>query len=78
MRYIATISDRDLLKRCRMCMECIATAKDKQAQEANKYASELLEELDMEKVTLNFCTLYSIMTYHGHMIVLFFDVNCCA
>lgn len=61
-----------------MCMECIATAKDKQAQEANKYASELLEELDMEKVTLNFCTLYSIMTYHGHMIVLFFDVNCCA
>ncbi|XP_076823769.1 ankyrin repeat domain-containing protein 17-like isoform X2 [Clavelina lepadiformis] len=49
MRYIATISDRELLKRCHQCMECIVQAKDRQAQEANKFASELLEELDMEK-----------------------------
>uniref|UniRef100_H2YLD4 Uncharacterized protein n=1 Tax=Ciona savignyi TaxID=51511 RepID=H2YLD4_CIOSA len=49
MRYIATISDKELLKRSHQCMECIVQAKDRQAQEANKYASELLEELDMEK-----------------------------
>nr|XP_018668743.1 ankyrin repeat domain-containing protein 17 isoform X3 [Ciona intestinalis] len=49
MRYIATISDRELLKRSHQCMECIVQAKDRQAQEANKFASELLEELDMEK-----------------------------
>ena len=53
MRYIATVSDKDLLKRTHQCMECVVQAKDLQAQEANKFASELLEELDNEKVILS-------------------------
>jgi len=60
MRYIATITDRDLLKRCHQCMECIAKAKDRQAQEANKCASELLEALDFEKVMMSYvCYVWS-------------------
>ncbi|XP_048884161.1 ankyrin repeat and KH domain-containing protein 1-like isoform X3 [Brienomyrus brachyistius] len=49
MRYIATIVDKDLLKKCHQCMETIVKAKDHQAAEANKNASILLKELDMEK-----------------------------
>ncbi|XP_066304894.1 ankyrin repeat domain-containing protein 17-like isoform X3 [Branchiostoma lanceolatum] len=49
MRYIATISDKELLKKCHQSMEIIVSAKDRQAAEANKNASILLEELDMEK-----------------------------
>ncbi|XP_069055397.1 ankyrin repeat and KH domain-containing protein 1 isoform X3 [Pleurodeles waltl] len=49
MRYIATITDKDVLKRCHQCMETIVKAKDQQAAEANKNASILLKELDMEK-----------------------------
>ncbi|XP_029439484.1 ankyrin repeat and KH domain-containing protein 1-like isoform X2 [Rhinatrema bivittatum] len=49
MRYIATITDKDLLKKCHQCMETIVKAKDQQAAEANKNASILLKELDMEK-----------------------------
>ncbi|XP_069508766.1 ankyrin repeat and KH domain-containing protein 1 isoform X2 [Ambystoma mexicanum] len=49
MRYIATITDKDALKRCHQCMETIVKAKDQQAAEANKNASILLKELDMEK-----------------------------
>ena len=52
MRYIATVSDKELLKRTHQCLECIVHAKELQAQEANKFASELLEELDNEKVRI--------------------------
>ncbi|KAF4077299.1 hypothetical protein AMELA_G00206420 [Ameiurus melas] len=49
MRYIATIADKELLKKCHQCMETIVKAKDQQAAEANKNASILLKELDIEK-----------------------------
>ncbi|XP_058852018.1 ankyrin repeat and KH domain-containing protein 1-like isoform X5 [Acipenser ruthenus] len=49
MRYIATIADKELLKKCHQCMETIVKAKDQQAAEANKNASILLKELDLEK-----------------------------
>ncbi|XP_034148943.1 ankyrin repeat and KH domain-containing protein 1 isoform X3 [Esox lucius] len=49
MRYIATIADKDLVKKCHQCMETIVKAKDQQAAEANKNASILLKELDLEK-----------------------------
>ncbi|KAJ6661371.1 hypothetical protein lerEdw1_014999 [Lerista edwardsae] len=49
MRYIATITDKDLLKKCHQCVETIVKAKDQQAAEANKNASILLKELDLEK-----------------------------
>uniref|UniRef100_A0A8C5EZ42 Ankyrin repeat and KH domain containing 1 n=1 Tax=Gopherus evgoodei TaxID=1825980 RepID=A0A8C5EZ42_9SAUR len=50
MRYIATITDKELLKKCHQCVETIVKAKDQQAAEANKNASILLKELDLEKV----------------------------
>ncbi|KAF6128715.1 ankyrin repeat domain 17 [Phyllostomus discolor] len=50
MRYIATITDKEMLKKCHLCMESIVQAKDRQAAEANKNASILLEELDLEKL----------------------------
>uniref|UniRef100_A0A3B5LM69 K Homology domain-containing protein n=1 Tax=Xiphophorus couchianus TaxID=32473 RepID=A0A3B5LM69_9TELE len=53
MRYIATIADKELLKKCHQCMETIVKAKDQQAAEANKNASILLKELDLEKVILS-------------------------
>ena len=43
---------QDLLKKCHQCMETIVKAKDQQAAEANKNASILLKELDLEKVGL--------------------------
>ncbi|KAK9403715.1 ankyrin repeat and KH domain-containing protein 1 [Crotalus adamanteus] len=49
MRYIATIADKELLKKCHQCVETIVKAKDQQAAEANKNASILLKELDLEK-----------------------------
>ncbi|XP_022091038.1 ankyrin repeat and KH domain-containing protein mask-like isoform X2 [Acanthaster planci] len=49
MRYISTISDKELLKKCHQCMEIIVAAKDRQAAEANKNATNLLEELESEK-----------------------------
>ncbi|XP_012691221.2 ankyrin repeat and KH domain-containing protein 1 isoform X2 [Clupea harengus] len=49
MRYIATIADKELLKKCHQCMETIVKAKDHQAAEANKNACILLKELDLEK-----------------------------
>merc|ERR1712203_1300259 len=48
-RYIATINDKDLLKKCNTCMDIIRVAKDRQAAEAAKNANSLLEELDREK-----------------------------
>ena len=47
-RYIATINDKDLLKKCNTCMDIIRVAKDRQAAEAAKNANSLLEELDRE------------------------------
>jgi ankyrin repeat domain-containing protein 17 len=41
--------NKDVLKKCHQCMEVIRIAKDRQAAEAAKNASSLLEELDREK-----------------------------
>ncbi|MEJ1286400.1 hypothetical protein NN561_017408 [Cricetulus griseus] len=40
---------KELLKKCHQCVETIVKAKDQQAAEANKNASILLKELDLEK-----------------------------
>ncbi|XP_041363273.1 ankyrin repeat and KH domain-containing protein 1-like [Gigantopelta aegis] len=48
-RYIATVNDKELQKKCQQCMETIVTAKDRQAAEANKNATILLEEIDKER-----------------------------
>merc|ERR1711978_52438 len=48
-RFIATISDKDLLKKTHQCLEIIRVAKERQQVEANKAASILLEELEQEK-----------------------------
>lgn len=48
-RYIATVSDKELLDKCQECVKVIRAAKETQAAKANKNASILLEELDMEK-----------------------------
>merc|ERR1719461_2077750 len=48
-RYISTVTDKDLVKKCNTCMDIIRVAKDKQAAEAAKNANNLLEELDREK-----------------------------
>ena len=45
----AELADKDLLKKCLQCMELIYQAKDKQTQEANRIATNLLKELDAEK-----------------------------
>lgn len=49
IRYIATVSDKELLEKCQECVNIIRAAKETQAAKANKNASILLEELDMEK-----------------------------
>ena len=43
------VHNQELLKKCHQCMEIIVAAKDRQAAEANKNASILLEELESEK-----------------------------
>uniref|UniRef100_A0A2C9JSI5 Uncharacterized protein n=1 Tax=Biomphalaria glabrata TaxID=6526 RepID=A0A2C9JSI5_BIOGL len=48
-RYIATITDKELQKKCNQCAEIIVTAKERQAAEANKNAASLLEEIKQEK-----------------------------
>lgn len=48
-RYIATVSDKELAEKCKECVKTIRAAKEAQAVKANKNASILLEELDMEK-----------------------------
>ena len=42
---------QEMLKKCSQCMEIIVCAKDRQAAEANKNASILLQQLDDERVT---------------------------
>lgn len=49
LRFIATISDKELHKKCSTSFEIIVVAKDRQAAEANKNANSLLEELETEK-----------------------------
>lgn len=44
------LNEKELLKKCHQCVETIVKAKDQQAAEANKNASILLKELDLEKV----------------------------
>jgi hypothetical protein len=46
---ISAILMQDLLKKTHQCAEIIRVAKDRQENEANKAASILLEELEMEK-----------------------------
>ncbi|XP_037909760.1 ankyrin repeat and KH domain-containing protein mask isoform X3 [Hermetia illucens] len=48
-RFINTISDKELLEKCYDCVKIIRAAKEAQAVKANKNASILLEELDMER-----------------------------
>lgn len=45
-------------------METIVKAKDQQAAEANKNASILLKELDMEKVVLLYITVLGPLPIH--------------
>ncbi|XP_022906707.1 ankyrin repeat domain-containing protein 17 isoform X2 [Onthophagus taurus] len=49
IRYYSTISDKELLDKCQEGVNIIRAAKDTQAAKANKNATILLEELDMEK-----------------------------
>ncbi|KAK4881046.1 hypothetical protein RN001_004365 [Aquatica leii] len=49
IRYISTVSDKELLEKCQECVKIIRAAKETQAAKANKNASILLEELDMER-----------------------------
>ncbi|XP_066252742.1 ankyrin repeat domain-containing protein 17 isoform X3 [Euwallacea similis] len=49
MRYIQTISDKELLEKCHDCVKIIKAAKETQAAKANKNASILLEELESER-----------------------------
>ncbi|KAF5300066.1 hypothetical protein FQA39_LY11258 [Lamprigera yunnana] len=49
IRYISTVSDKELLEKCQECVKIIRAAKEMQAAKANKNASILLEELDMER-----------------------------
>lgn len=49
MRYLSTISDKDIMDKCHECIAIIQAAKETQAAKANKNASILLEELDMER-----------------------------
>lgn len=49
IRYISTVSDKELLEKCQECVKIIRAAKETQAAKANKNATILLEELDMEK-----------------------------
>lgn len=52
MRFISTLNnntDKELLEKCHECIKRIREAKEMQAAKANKNASILLEELDMEK-----------------------------
>ncbi|XP_058961953.2 ankyrin repeat domain-containing protein 17 isoform X2 [Pocillopora verrucosa] len=48
-RFVSTLSDKELLNKCHKNMEIIISAKDRQAAEANKNASILLEQIDLEK-----------------------------
>lgn len=48
-RFMALVNEKDLTKKCLQCMEIIHQAKERQAAEANKHASILLQEIDQER-----------------------------
>lgn len=48
-RFMALVTEKDLTKKCLQCMEIIHQAKERQAAEANKHASILLQEIDQER-----------------------------
>lgn len=48
-RFMSLITEGDLIKKCKQCMEIIHQAKERQAAEANKHASILLQEIDQER-----------------------------
>lgn len=49
LRYISTLDDEEMIKRCRACMDVINDEKSKQAAQANNVAKTLLDELNFEK-----------------------------
>ncbi|GBM44967.1 Ankyrin repeat domain-containing protein 17 [Araneus ventricosus] len=49
VRFMSTLSDKEMIKKCNQCADAIRIAKERQAAEANKNANILLEELDLEK-----------------------------
>ncbi|XP_054166727.1 ankyrin repeat domain-containing protein 17-like isoform X2 [Oppia nitens] len=48
-RFIALINDKELIKKTNQCAEILRQAKERQAAEANKNATILLEEIDLER-----------------------------
>lgn len=48
-RFMALVTEKDMSKKCVQCMEIIHQAKERQAAEANKHASILLQEIDQER-----------------------------
>ncbi|KAG8184302.1 hypothetical protein JTE90_008987 [Oedothorax gibbosus] len=48
-RFMSTLTDKEMLKKCSQCVDTIRIAKERQAAEANKNANILLEELDLER-----------------------------
>lgn len=46
---MALVTEKDMTKKCLQCMEIIHQAKERQAAEANKHASILLQEIDQER-----------------------------
>ena len=69
-RYIATISDKDLLKKCHTCMEIIRVAKERQAAEAAKNASNLAaishEVCARIGINGNHCSRYFYLARNRH------------
>ena len=54
---------QEMLKKCSQCMEIIVCAKDRQAAEANKNASILLQQLDDERVMLAVHVVFVYLLY---------------
>ena len=55
--FFPCLCSQELLKKSQRCMEVIIDAKERQAAEANKNATILLQEIDQEKVSARYtCT----------------------
>ena len=63
-RYVHTLSDADLVKKCQRCMEAIIRAKERQAEKAHKNADILLKEIDDEKVRIHFLNVHCLSAQH--------------
>lgn len=48
-RFLALVTEKDMQKKCHTCKDIIHQAKERQAAEANKHASILLQEIDQER-----------------------------